>query len=103
MLQVEFSNRLVGILNALEPGVAPKQQVARLAECELRRRLARHQLTDRFMREKYGMTLEEFEATQTVRARGYSFEVENDHQDWDLAVDGIRTVEFLLDTLRGEG
>lgn len=102
MLQVEFSSRLVGILNALEPGVTPKQQVARLAEQELRRRLARYQLTDRLMREKYGMTLEEFEAAETVKARGYSFEVENDHQDWDLAVDGIRTVEHQLATLRGE-
>lgn len=102
MLQVEFSNRLVGILNALEPGVTPKQQVARLAEQELRRRLARYQLTDRLMREKYGMTLEEFEAAETVKSRGYSFEVENDHQDWDLAVDGIRTVERQLATLRGE-
>ncbi len=102
MLQVEFSNRLVGILNVLEPGVTPKQQVARLAEQELRRRLARYQLTDRLMREKYGITLEEFEAAETVKARGYSFEVENDHQDWDLAVDGIRTVERQLATLQGE-
>ncbi len=102
MLQVEFSNRLVGILNALEPGVTPKQQVARLAEQELRRRLARYQLADRLLREKYGMTLGEFEAAETVRSHGYSFEVENDHQDWDLAVDGIRTIERQLTALRGE-
>ncbi len=79
-----------------------QDQVARLAEQELRRRLARYQLTDRLMREKYGMTLEEFEAAETVKARGYSFEVENDHQDWDLAVDGIRTIEHQLAALRGE-
>lgn len=102
MLQVEFSNRLVGILNALEPGGTPPQQVMRLAEQELRRRLARYQLTDRLMREKYGMTLEEFEASETVKAHGYSFEVENDHQDWDLAVDGVRTMEHQLAALRGE-
>ena len=102
MLQVEFSNRLVGILDVLEPGVAPKQQVARLAEQELRRRLARYQLTDRLLREKYGLTVEEFETAETVKARGYSFEVENDHQDWDLAVDGIRTIERQLAALRGE-
>jgi hypothetical protein len=102
MLQVEFSNRLISVLNVLEPGVGPKQQVARLAEQELRRRLARYQLSERLLREKYGMTLEEFEAAETVKARGYSFEVENDHQDWDLAVDGIRTVERQLAALRGE-
>ena len=102
MLQVELSNRLVNVLNLLEPGVAPKQQVARLAEQELRRRLARHQLSDRLLREKYGMTLEEFEAAEVVKARGYSFEVENDHQDWDLAVDGMHTVERQLASLLGE-
>ena len=102
MLQVEFSNRLISVLNLLEPGVGPKQQVARLAEQELRRRLARYQLSDRLFREKYGMTLEEFETAETVKARGYSFDIENDHQDWDLAVDGIRTVERQLAALRGE-
>ena len=102
MLQVEFSNKLISVLNVLEPGVGPKQQVARLAEQELRRRLARYQLSDHLLREKYGMTLEEFEVAETVKARGYSFEVENDHQDWDLAVDGIRTIERQLAALRGE-
>ena len=102
MLQVELSNRLISILNSLEPGVAPKQQVVRLAEQELRRRLARYQLSDQLFREKYGMTLEEFETAEVVKARGYSFEVENDHQDWDQAVDGIRTLEQQLASLRGE-
>lgn len=99
MLQVELSNRLVSVLNLLEPNVAPKQQVARLAEQELRRRLARYQLSDRLFREKYDMTLEEFEAAEVVKQRGYSFEVENDHQDWDQAVDGIRTIERQLTAL----
>ncbi len=102
MLQVELSNRLLSILNSLEPGAAPKQQVMRLAEQELRRRLARYQLSDRLFRQKYGMTLEEFETTEVVKARGYSFEVESDHQDWDQAVDGIRTVEIQLASLWGE-
>ena len=102
MLQVELSNRLISALNLLEPDVAPRQQVARLAEQELRRRLARYQLSDRLFREKYGMTLEEFEAADIVRQHGYSFDVENDHQDWDQAVDGIRTIERQLVALRGD-
>ena len=102
MLQVEISNRLLSILNSLEPGAAPKEQVIRLAEQELRRRLARYQLSDRLFRQKYGMTLEEFETSEVIKARGYSFEVESDHQDWDQAVDGIRTVESQLLSLRGE-
>ena len=102
MLQVELSNQLLKVLNLLEPGAAPKQQVMRLAEQELRRRLARYQLSDRLFQEKYGMTLEEFEAEEVIKALGFSFEVENDHQDWDLAVDGIHTVERQLVSLRGE-
>jgi hypothetical protein len=43
-----------------------------------------------------------FVAAQTVKACGYSFEVENDHQDWDQAIDGIRTIERQLAALRGE-
>ena len=102
MLQVELSNRLISVLNLLEPDVGPKQQVARLVEQELRRRLARYQLSDRLFREKYGMTLEEFEVAQVVKERGYSFEVENDHQDWDQAIDGIHTIERQLAALRSE-
>lgn len=102
MLQIELSNRLVSVLNLLEPDVAREQQVARLAEQELRRRLARYQLSDRLFRDKYGMTLEEFEAAEVVKQRGYSFEVENDYQHWDQAVDGIRSIERLLAAWRGE-
>lgn len=102
MLQVELSNQLLAALNLLEPGSAPNQQVVRLAEHELRRRLARYQLADRLFQEKYGMTLEAFEANAVVAAHGYSFEVESDYQDWDLAVDGIRTIERQLASLRGK-
>ena len=73
-----------------------------VVDYELRRRQARYQLSDRLLRDKYGMTLEEFEAAEVVKQHGYSFEVENDHQDWDQAVDGIRTIERQLTALRGE-
>jgi len=72
------------------------------ADEELHRRLAGYQLRDRLFREKYGMNLAEFEAAQVVKQHGYSFEVENDYQDWDQAVDGIRTIERQLVALRGE-
>ena len=92
---------MLDALGLLEPGTAPDRQVPRLAEHELRRRLARYQLTDWLFQEKYGLTLGEFEAQELVKARGYSFKVESDHQDWDLAVDGMRTVEAQLANLRG--
>lgn len=48
------------------------------------------------------MSLAEFEARRIVEERGYAFEVESDHQDWDLAVDGIRSTERQLGELLGQ-
>lgn len=42
------------------------------------------------------MTLAEFETANVVEKRGFSFEVESDHQDWDLAVDGMHTIQRQL-------
>ena len=83
------------------PGTAVEAQIAHLAEGELRRRLARYQLSDRLFQAKYGMSLTEFEAHEMVKQLNYSFEVESDHQDWDLAVEGIRSMERQLAELRG--
>ena len=73
-----------------------------MLQVELRRRLARYQLSDRLLREKYDMTLEEFETAEIVKSQGYSFDIENDHQDWDQAIDGIRTIERQLAALGNE-
>ena len=89
--QIAISPNVLEVLDALEPGVSLDRQVAHLAEHELRRRLARYQLTDRLFRQKYNMSLEEFESQRMVEQLDYSFEVESDHQDWDLAIDGIQT------------
>jgi len=103
MGQVAISERVLGILDALTPDAPVETQIARLAEGELHRRLARYQLRDRLSRAKYGMPLAEFEARELVKQLDYSFEVESDHQDWDLAVDGIHTTERQLAALRGIG
>jgi hypothetical protein len=96
-----ISDKVIGVINELEPGETLEVKLARLAEYEIRRRLARYQLADRIFREKYGMSLEEFEANEMVKNLNYSFEVESDHQDWDLAVDGIRTTQRQLKELQG--
>jgi hypothetical protein len=51
---------------------------------------------------KYGMTLDEFDATGAVQARGYSWEVESDAGEWELAVDGIRSMKRRLEELLAE-
>ena len=101
MQSIAISERTLYVLEALDPGQTLARKVEKLAEQELLRRLARYQLTDYTFRRKYEMSLVEFEAANVVEKYGYSFEVESDHQDWDLAVDGIQTVQRQLTQLRG--
>lgn len=101
MQAIAISKQTLDIPEAFEPGESVERKVEKLAEQELLRRLARYQLTDYTLRKKYGLTLDEFETQSIVEKRGYSFEVESDHQDWDLAVDGIHTVQRQLARLRG--
>lgn len=95
MDNLSLSEHVLNVIDALEPGDTLEAKVTRLAENELRR-LARYQLTDRQFRAKYSMSLDEFEAAEIVRRHDFSYEVESDHQDWDLAVDGIRSTERQL-------
>jgi hypothetical protein len=65
------------------------------------RRLNRYRMTDNFFRKKYGMDFEGFEKTKVVEKTGYTFEVESDAQEWELAIDGIKTMEKRLKELSG--
>jgi hypothetical protein len=49
---------------------------------------------------EFDSSLGEFEAAETIKKLNYSFEVESDHQEWDLAVDGIQTMQRQLDELQ---
>ena len=76
-----------------------RQMVSTLSEDELQemlrgdylRRLARYKLIDESLREKYGMSFEEFERENIVTRKNFSWEVESDAQEWELAHDGIKT------------
>ena len=52
------------------------------------------------MQQKYGMTFPEFRDRAVVEEKGHSFEVESDFWEWELASDGIRTMERRLKELR---
>jgi len=58
---------------------------------EYLRKLTRYRLTDEFLRKKYEMTYEEFEKENVVAKRDFSWEVESDAQEWEMAIDGINT------------
>jgi hypothetical protein len=98
-VRTTIATETVRLIQQLEPREDIDVALRQMLENEVRRRLSSYELTDRMFQRKYGMTLEEFEASGMVEKRNYSFEVENDHQEWDQAVDGIKTLREVLQTL----
>ena len=66
------------------------------------RRLTRYRITDDFYRNKYNMDFESFDKENIVEKQNYSFEVESDAQEWELAIDGIKTINRKLKELANE-
>lgn len=86
-----------------------KKQIEDMTEGELKevlrrdyiRRLTRYKMTDDFYKKKYCMDFERFQKENIVAKYNYSFEVEADAQEWELAIDGIKTFEKKLKELLG--
>jgi len=86
-----------------------QKQINEMTENELKevlrrdylRRLTRYRITDDFYKNKYGMNFEGFEKTDIIEKQNYSFEVETDAQEWELVIDGIKTIEKKLKELSG--
>lgn len=84
-----------------------EKQLDKMSEDELEylfrrdylRRLTRYRMTDNFFRKKYNMDFESFEQANIVERQNYSFDVESDAQEWELAIDGIKTIEKKLKEL----
>lgn len=98
-----LSEQIVHLIAQLEPEHDTNSALERLLENEMIRRLNRYQLTDRTLCRKYGMSFPEFKARRMVKEHSYSFEVESDFWDWEMALDGIETVEAMLTDLREIG
>ena len=88
---------------------ALKKQIDEMSEDELKemlrrdylRKLTRYRITDDFYKKKYGMDFDNFEKENVVEKQNYSFEVESDAEEWELAIDGIRTIEKKMKELIG--
>jgi len=84
-----------------------KRQMDELSEDELKdifhrdylRRLTRYRMMDDLYRKRYGMDFERFQEVNVVEKQGYTFEVESDAQEWELAIDGIKTIRRKLGEL----
>ncbi|OGW06081.1 MAG: hypothetical protein A2889_10530 [Nitrospinae bacterium RIFCSPLOWO2_01_FULL_39_10] len=86
-----------------------ERQIDEMSEDELKemlrrdylRKLTRYRITDDFYKKKYGMDFDNFEKENVVEKQNYSFEVESDAEEWELAIDGIRTIEKKMKELIG--
>ena len=98
---LKISDQLASYVKELFPEETADIKIKRLIENELIRKLAQYQHTVRTLEIKYQMNLEKFKENNVVTQKEYSFEVENDFCDWEMALDGIKTVERKLNELRG--
>jgi len=64
------------------------------------RKLAKYKLVDELLAKKYGMTFAEFDRQNLVAEKGFSWEVECDAQEWEMAIDGIETCLRKLEDLK---
>ncbi|MBE2235102.1 MAG: hypothetical protein IAE85_16525 [Anaerolinea sp.] len=75
-------------------------KVRRLLETEYLHRIASYRRTDAALRRKYGMTFDQFIANRVTQRMDYSWEVETDAMEWEIAIDGFETTGRRLTELR---
>ena len=95
-MSIAVAEKIAGIVHRIETGETLDVKLRRIIEHEIRRRLAEYEAMNRRFCTKYGMTLEDFERMHMLEKSGYSFEVENDYHDWDMAEDGIASLRREL-------
>ena len=78
------------------------EELVEMLRREYLRKLMRYRLTDEFFRKKYQMTYDDFEKENIVAKRDFSWEVESDAQEWEMAIDGISTCLRKLGEVRVE-
>lgn len=79
--------------------IEPEEGTIHLVINELRRRLAEYKLMDKTFHERYQMDFDEIKMKKIVKEANHSFEVEEDYCDWELALDGIKTITKELKKL----
>lgn len=101
MVQVQLREQTEALLNDPLLGQADvDSKVRHLLEAEYLRHMGRYQRTEQNLRQKYGMTFDEFIDQRVVEQRSYSWEVERDAMDWETAIGGISTMARKLKELR---
>jgi hypothetical protein len=78
-------------------------KVRALIETEYMRRIGAYARTNQAMQAKYGMSFEEFVERQVVKERGFTWEVEKDAMEWEMAFSGYASCTRKLKELRSGG
>nr|MBC8180222.1 hypothetical protein [candidate division KSB1 bacterium] len=97
---LKISDEIASYVTELFPDTSSDNKIIRLIENEFIRKLARYQHTIRNLEMKYKMDFNMFKEKNIIEKKGYSFEVENDFSDWEMALGGIKTIERKLKKLR---
>ena len=100
MAAISLSERVIKFISELEIEGDIDRKLKHLIESELIRRLTRYQLTNRLLKERYGMSFDEFKKNRIVQQKNYSFEVESEFWNWEMALDGIETINRKLKVLK---
>ncbi len=97
---ITISEEMVNITRRLVSEENIEKGMAKLLYNETRRKLIEYELLDRNLTKKYGMSFEEFREKKMIEKLGYTWEVEKDYQNWEIARDGIETMEEMIDKVR---
>jgi hypothetical protein len=97
---MSVSEEMVNITRKLLSEENIEKGMAKLLYNETRRKLIEYELRDRNLTRKYGMSFEEFREKKMIEKLGYTWEVEKDYQNWEIARDGIETMEEMIDKVR---
>lgn len=97
---MSVSKEMVNITRKLLSEENIEKGMAKLLYNETRRKLIEYELRDRNLTRKYGMTFEEFRKNEIIKKLGYTWEVEKDYQNWEIARDGIETMGEMIDKVR---
>ncbi|MGB2727246.1 MAG: hypothetical protein WBD09_02055 [Halobacteriota archaeon] len=97
---MSISEEMVNITRKVISEENIERGMAKLLYNETRRKLIEYELLDRNLTKKYGMGFDEFREKKMIEKLGYTWEVEKDYQNWEIARDGIETMEEMIDRVR---
>lgn len=97
---MSISEEVVNITRKVISEENIEKGMAKLLYNETRRKLIEYELLDRNLARKYGMSFDEFREKKMIEKLGYTWEVEKDYQNWEIARDGIETMEEIIDKVR---